>query len=825
MCGVPFHAYEGYLARLIRKGFHVAICEQTESPEEAKKRGYRALVAREVVRIVTPGTVTEEQLLDSRASNYLACITRVSNQMAIAWIDLATAAPLCEAIHESMLDATLTRLAPREILMADQLATDPALEDLLTSWRGMITPQPQSRFDSQNAKTRLLEIYGISDLSSFGDFPRACVTALGSLLDYITITQKCDTSHIRPPQQIKDTPYMLIDAATQRNLEILSTQNGTRQGSVLDIIDMTCTGAGARLLAARLSAPLIDLRRINQRLDAVSYILENAALRENLRKTLGSTPDLQRALARLSLKRGGPRDLGAVRDALYSCQRLRGLLLAQDPQTLPRALHSYLEDLGDYAYLQDLLARALRDELPLLARDGHFIAPGYAPRLDEQITLHEESCRLIEALNKKYIHKTGINTLKIKHNMVIGYFIEVSPANGDKLMAQPTLFIHRQSLAGVIRFTTLELNKLSHEISQAGDRALAIEQEIFEELSNQVLASLEGLRLAAQAMAALDVTASLAHLAKSRQYARPVLDGSRAFKITQGRHPVVEQALKRKAYATPFVSNDCDLSQDQRLWLLTGPNMAGKSTFLRQNALIAILAQMGSFVPAQSAHIGLVDRLFSRVGAADDLARGQSTFMVEMVETAAILHQASPQSLVILDEIGRGTATFDGLSIAWATVEHIHNQNKCRTLFATHYHELTQLSAKLSNMTCATMKIKEWDKEIVFLHEVVAGTANRSYGIHVAQMAGLPPSVITRAQAILKHLESEKTKDKPLEIGRDLPLFAPIQQASMPQQDDSPLQEALYALNPDDLTPKEALEALYKLKDLTEIHKKKKMIR
>lgn len=814
MCGVPFHAYEGYLAKLIRKGFHVAICEQTEDPAAAKKRGGKAIVTREVVRIVTPGTVTEDSLLDSRAANYLACVAQNGEGLAVAWLDLASSEPCTEKTTLETLGATLARIGPSEILIAQKTVEAPELFETLAPWRDELTVQANSRFDSDNARRRACQAYEVSELSAYGDFSRTEVTALGTLLDYVALTQKSDLSHLKPPRAVIHAPYVAMDPATRRNLELTRTLSGERRGSLLDTIDRTLTSAGARLLAARLAAPMTDVSLISARQDALAFLLQRADLRAAQRKELSHTPDLERSLARLALGRGGPRDLAAVRDALGKAENLRSGLLAHKPEEMPDDLRESTKALGEHSQLQDRLSRALATELPLLTRDGGFIARGYAAQLDDLIALRDDSRRLIAGLQQDYAQASGVSGLKIKHNNVIGYYIEVTPTHADKLLAQKETFIHRQTMASGVRFTTVELSELERKISEAADKALALELQLFADLVKNVMGHLPALRQTAQALAEIDVTAALAELAAEQNYARPVMDESLTFSIKRGRHPVVEQALRRATSPAPFVGNDCDLGSDQRLWLLTGPNMAGKSTFLRQNALIALMAQMGSFVPAEAAHIGVIDRLFSRVGAADDLARGQSTFMVEMVETAAILNQAGERALVILDEIGRGTATYDGLSIAWATIEHLHEVNRCRTLFATHYHELTELASKLPALFCATMRIREWEKEIIFLHEVAPGTADRSYGIHVAQMAGLPKTVIARAETVLHGLETGDTGIKPAHLVESLPLFSVAAAKTAEKKADSALESAIRDLNPDDLTPKEALDKLYELKKL-----------
>ncbi len=815
MCGVPAHAYESYVAKLIRAGHRVAICEQKETPEEAKKqaknRGGKTIVARDVIRIITPGTLTEDSLLDARAPNFLACLANAGADMAVAWCDIVSGHISVQSVTPSDLPGVLARLDASEILIADRLVQKPELFEILASWRDRLTPQPNSRFDSDNAKRRLLDLYHVGDLSAFGDFSRAELAALGSLLDYVELTQKTDLKHFSGPQK-SGALQVAIDAATRRNLELTRTLTGERQGSLLATIDRTETGAGARLLAARLANPLTDTGAITARLDAVGFFANDGLLRAKVREMLRRTPDLERSLARLALGRGGPRDLASVRDALKQAESIRSALLAFP--AMPSEARADVKSLGEHNSLIDKLERALADNLPVFARDGNFIARGFAAQLDELVSLRDDGRRLIASLQQKYMSKTGVNALKIKHNQIIGYHIEVTPSQADKLLANKDTFIHRQTLATAARFTTVELSELERKINESADKALAVELRLFADLVQDVVSHLQELRQTAQALASLDVASGLAELAVEQNYARPAVDDSLNFNIEGGRHPVVEQAL-RKNGGTAFIANDCDLAPARRLWLLTGPNMAGKSTFLRQNALIALLAQMGSFVPASRADIGVIDRLFSRVGAADDLAAGRSTFMVEMVETAAILTQATKRSLIILDEIGRGTATYDGLSIAWAVLEHLHEVNLCRALFATHYHELTALDKKLASLFCATMRIKEWENNIIFLHEVIEGVADRSYGIHVAQMAGLPASAIARAQHVLESLEQTKAKEgiTGTQIAGSLPAYdaeAKIPTKRKPLS--AKLEKLLSEIDPDALSPKQALEMIYKIK-------------
>jgi len=808
MCGVPVHSHEGYLERLIRKGFRVAVCEQVEDPAEARKRGGKALVRREVVRIVTAGTITEDSLLDARRHNYLAALARAGGEMALAWLDVSTGAFAVQPIVARALAAELARLQPGEILVPEGLAAEPAIAAALADQGAAVTLQPGARFSSAAGARRLMALYKVAALDAFGAFERADLAACGALVAYVELTQKGRLPRLEPPRKLARATVMAIDGATRRNLELTATLAGGRAGSLLGVIDRAITGPGARLLAARIAAPLTDIEAINARLDAVALFLDDGRLRAALREALGRCADMERALSRLTLGRGGPRDLAAIRDTLAETARLRAILGATRAP-LPDSVAALARALGEHGALVDRLARALRSDLPLLARDGGFIAPGFAPELDEHVTLRDEGRRLIAGLQRRYQDETGIASLKIKHNNVLGYFVEVTPVHADKL-GEP--FIHRQTLANAVRFTTVELGELESGIGRAAERALAVELALFGDLVAAVTRRGDPIAAAARALAGLDVAAALAEIAAERGYARPVVDDSLAFHVRGGRHPVVE-ALSSQGPAG-FVANDCDLGPEARLWLVTGPNMAGKSTFLRQNALIAVLAQAGSFVPAEAARIGVVDRLFSRVGAADDLARGRSTFMVEMVETAAILNQAGPRALVILDEIGRGTATFDGLSIAWATVEHLHEVNRCRALFATHYHELTALAARLDALSCHSMRVKEWKGDVVFLYEVAAGAADRSYGIHVARLAGLPDAVLARAEAVLATLERGEQGGDLARLAEDLPLFAATRPAAAPAPGPSPVEAALAEILPDELTPRAALDVLYRLKSL-----------
>jgi DNA mismatch repair protein MutS len=823
MCGVPVERSEDYLHRLIAQGHRVAVCEQTEDPAAARARGNKSVVRRDVVRLVTPGTLTEDNLLDARANNYLLAIARVrssagADRLGLAWIDISTSEFIVTECSPAELAATLSRINPNELIVSDALFGDSDLAPILRE-RPAVTPLTRDVFDSSTAERRLCDYFAVASMDGLATMSRLEATAAAAAVTYIDRTQVGKRPPLSPPSREAAGTTMAIDPATRANLELTRTLSGERPGSLLDAIDRTVTSAGSRLLAQRLAAPLTDSAEIARRLDAISAFVEEAALRNEIRETLRAAPDISRALARLSVGRGGPRDLAALRDGILAADRVLAQLARMDqpPQEIAAVLGALRRPSRE---IRREFERALSEQLPLIKRDGGFVCEGYEPALDEARNLRDASRLVVASMQARYADDTGVKGLKIRHNNVLGYFVEVTAQHGEKLMAAPlnSTFIHRQTLAGQIRFTTSELGEIEAKIANAGDRALGLELEIFERLCALAVASSDDLRAAANAFAILDVATSLAKLASDDNYVRPEVDGSLSFAIEGGRHPVVEQALRRDGQ--PFIANACDLSpgpeqKSGQIWLITGPNMAGKSTFLRQNALIALMAQSGCFVPASRARIGIVDRLFSRVGAADDLARGRSTFMVEMVETAAILNQASERSLVILDEIGRGTATFDGLSIAWAAIEHLHEVNRCRALFATHYHELTALSSKLSRMFNATVRVKEWQGEVVFLHEVLPGSADRSYGIQVARLAGLPPPVIARAKAVLAKLEAQDRGQTARALADDLPLFAvPSRAAAEPAvpREAEKLVEAVKALHPDEMSPREALEALYKLK-------------
>lgn len=822
MCGVPFHAYETYLSRLIKHGFKVAICEQMEDPKEAKKRGAKSVVKRDVIRLVTAGTLTEENLLDSRRNNFLLSLAKTGDMLGVSWLDLSTGDFFLEEIglknkpEAVVVSSLLSRLSPVEILVSDRYLQSPKLFEVFNEYRKKLSVLPEARFNFENARRNLLNLFKVETLDAYGNFSRAEITAAGVLMDYVETTQKGQMPRVEKPVKIYERQVMEIDGATRRSLELLESSSGDRGNSLLSVLDRTVTGAGARMLAGRIASPLVDTKEIGERLNVVEFFLNEEFIRDDVRALLKACPDIERAVSRLSLERGGPRDLAAIKTTLAAVPRLKNILSGASSQNmvseLPEAVARIAGRMGHHENLVDELERALADELPLLARDGGFIREGYYPPLDEIRRVKNNSQQIILQLQEKYAAATDIPNLKIKYNNLIGYFVEV-PAKFATRMLENKDFIHRQSVLNAVRFTTVELTEIENEIRGAGEKLLATELELFNKLVTEVRIAADDISRTAKALAELDVGAALADLAAEKNYCRPEIDDSFCFDVEDGRHPVVEASLARE-HGGAFVGNDCRLGGDySNIWLITGPNMAGKSTFLRQNAIIAVMAQIGSFVPAKRARIGVVNKLFSRVGASDDLARGRSTFMVEMVETASILNRADERSLVILDEIGRGTATFDGLSIAWAVVEHLHEVNRCRALFATHYHELTSLVGKLHKMSLHCMKIKELNDEVIFLHEVIDGAADRSYGIHVAKLAGLPPVVLKRAEQVLSSLENDKKNANIKELADDLPLFSSLKKE---EKKPSAVDAALAEICPDNLTPREALDELYRLKALSE---------
>lgn len=800
MCGVPVHAAEGYLARLIRAGLRVAIAEQVETPEEAKARGgSKALVRRDIIRFVTAGTLTEEALLEPRRANMLAAVCEVRGMIGIAACDISTGRMELEECAPDRMGAALARIGASELVAPEEWESSPT--DAIA--------RPRTTFASDEGDAALRRINQVATLDGFGSFTRAMLAAAGGLIAYLDHVGRGKLPFLLPPTARSGDARLAMDEATRASLEILSAQQGGRQGSLIAAIDRCVTGAGARQLADDLSAPLTDEAAITARLSLVQFFCEDPLLRADLREVLRAAPDIGRALGRIVAGRGSPRDLGQVRDGLGEARRIGEIL--QRCTARPAMLDELLPKLGGHGALTDLLGRALVPTPPTERSQGGFIAEGYDHALDELRAVSGNARRAIAALESRYRDETGVSALKIRHNGVLGYFIEVPARHGDRLMAPDSGFTHRQTMANAVRFNSLQLHEEASRIAEAGGHALAAEEAHFEELVAAVVTSREAIAATAAALARIDVAAGQAERAAEGGWCRPDIVPGLSLDIKGGRHPVVEDALAKAGER--FVANDCTLNPANRLWLIGGPNMGGKSTFLRQNALIVLLAQAGGYVPADSARIGLVDRLFSRVGASDNLARGRSTFMVEMVETAAILSQATERSFVILDEVGRGTSTYDGLALAWAVVEAVHGINRCRCLFATHYHELSRLAESCEALSLHHVRAREWKGDLVLLHEVSEGPADRSYGLAVARLAGVPASVIQRAKAVLDRLEQGRAQTGGLAAGLgDLPLFAAAAEHKEEVRD--LLRDRLDALDIDALSPREALDLLYELRQL-----------
>ncbi len=836
MCGVPVERAQEYLHRLIGQGHRVAVCEQVEDPAEAKKRGAKSVVRREVSRLVTPGTITEDPLLDPARANWLlaiACAPQSDGRQlyGLAALDISTGEFVVSEVEEGALETEIARIDPAEIVASDALMDDPRFERIVRESRRAVTPLGRQAGEGASAERRILDYFRLATLDGLGPLSRAEIAAAAAALFYVERTQLSARPSLNFPARLRRERHMSIDAATRTNLELTRTLSGARDGALLGVIDRTVTAAGGRLIAERLAAPLTDAAEIALRQASIGFFLDEPGLRHDLRRVLKAAPDLTRAMSRLALDRGGPRDLAALRDGLAAAHEVAQRLGAA--QAMPDELKQAAEAASGVDSAQRTrIAEALADALPLNRRDGGFVRSGYDAALDELRALRDETRKVVAELQARYCELAETRQLKLKHNNFLGFFVETPLAQGERLLRAPfdATFIHRQTMADAMRFSTKELAELEAKIASAADEALARELAIFADLAAALLAGEREIKRAAEGLAVVDAAAALADLAADCDWTRPEVDASLALAIEGGRHPVVEAALRREGQA--FVANDCVLSglagRGGRIAVVTGPNMAGKSTYLRQNALIAVLAQMGSYVPARRARIGVVDRLFSRVGAADDLARGRSTFMVEMVETAAILNSAGERSLVILDEIGRGTATFDGLSIAWAVMEHLHEQNRSRALFATHFHELTQLGKRLDRIDNLTVRVTEWKGDVVFLHEIIAGAADQSYGVQVAKLAGLPPKVVARAKRLLAEFEAADRSKRNDRLVADLPLFSGVGKDERDGHErgepdlgrepvsarDGALAAAIDALNPDELSPRAALEELYRLKRL-----------
>jgi DNA mismatch repair protein MutS len=806
MCGVPVHSAESYLARLIRGGCRVAIAEQIETPDEAKARAKRegtpsskALVGRAIVRLVTAGTLTEEALLEPRRANVLVALAELRGSIGIAACDVSTGTMALEECVPDMLGAALARLSPSEVVVPEDWTHGP----------DEVIDRPRATFASDTGTERLRALHGVATLDAFGAFSRAMLAAAGGLIAYLDHVGRGSLPLLLPPVLRTAEAGMAMDEATRASLEILESTTGARAGSLIGAVDRCVSGAGSRLLAEDLSAPLLDAAAIEARLALVQFWRDRPIERAQLRDTLRAIPDLGRALGRVVAGRGSPRDLGQLRDGLTEAMRLNHWLRGAPDR--PALLDAVLDRLTGHGALTDWLARALVPSPPTERSSGGYIADGYDAALDELRATSGDARRAIAAMEARYRDETGIATLKIRHNGVLGYFIEVSARHADRLMAPDSGFTHRQTTKDAVRFNSLKLHEEAGRIAEAGGHALAAEEAHFEELVAEVTAAREAIATTAAALARIDVAAANAERAAESDWCRPEVTEDAALAIAGGRHPVVEAALAKTGER--FVANDCNLAESNRLWLIGGPNMGGKSTFLRQNALIVLLAQAGCFVPATAARVGLVDRLFSRVGAADNLARGRSTFMVEMVETAAILAQATPRSFVILDEVGRGTSTYDGLALAWAVAEAVHSTIRCRCLFATHYHELARLASTCEALSLHHVRAREWQGDLVLLHELADGPADRSYGLAVARLAGVPAPVVARAKAVLAKLEATREQSGGIAAGLgDLPLFAALRPEPATSSPETQIADSLRAADIDALTPREALDLLYEWK-------------
>lgn len=810
LCGIPYHAVSSYLAKMIKAGFKVAICEQVEDPKEAK-----GVVRREVVRVVTPGLVTDEQLLDDKDNRYLAAVCHKGKEWGLSLLDLSTGEFLVsEREDKTALLDELGRLAPSEILLPEEPGEDSPLSgELLTLLpQSCLTRRPPSGFQPELARQNLLEHFRVVNLAGFGcEEMRAGIGAAGGLLLYLQETQKTALDHIERLTPIEFDNVLLMDDSSRRNLELTQTiTGGTREGSLLDTLDLCETPMGARLLKKNLLFPLQEVEPIRQRLDTVEQLYLAPRLREDLRRLLAKVYDLERLNGRVVLGTANARDLTALKSSLAQLPMIKKMLTGA--QGLLADLGATLDELDE---LHALLDAGIREDAPVTLREGNLIKRGYNEELDHLVSLQHDGKSLILGLEARERARTGINNLKVGFNKIFGYYIEISRG---QLANVPDDFIRKQTLVNAERFITQELKELEEKVAGAQDKRLELEYRLFSDIRATVAQASSGILHTAACLARVDFFCCLAEGAQKYRYTKPLVNAGEAIIIKEGRHPVIERALPPGR----FVPNDIHLDQEsEEVLIITGPNMAGKSTVLRQTALITLMAQMGGFVPAAAAEIGVVDRIFTRVGASDNLRRGQSTFMVEMNETANILNNATQRSLVILDEIGRGTSTFDGLSIAWAVAEDLVSKNGkgVKTIFATHYHELTELSATHQRVKNYNIAVREWNDTIIFLHKLLPGGTNRSYGIQVAALAGVPARVVARAKELLHNIEQGEFNRQ----GEPRIATSPRKkkshhtgQLSLFGGGESPAVQRLREINPDVLSPREALDMLYELKRLTD---------
>ena len=804
MCGVPFHSADNYLPKLIKKGFNVAVCEQTETIEEAKSNLKKGPLKREVVRIISPGTLTEDNLLDRNANNFLGAISDVNGSISISWVDVSTGCFKSRNLQKEnnqkqLLTNLLLRMNFSEILVSDAMELNIISEE----WHSIIKKQSSSLFHYSSCLQQICSYFSIMSLEGIGKFSDGEVIAAGVLLSYLKLTQCGKLPILSMIKNESENNFLEIDYFTQKSLEILSNLSGETKGSLITSLDETKTAGGARLLKQRITEPFYKVVEIEKRYNLINWFLNNDIDIFKLQNNLENIPDIERSLSRISLLRGSPKDLSILCNGLLNVKQIYEIIISfKDRLNQAPLLNNILNQISvDYSLFEDI-KNSLKKDLPLSTKEGGFIRDGYDDNLDKLRNLRNNELEEITKLQNKYSDLTNVNSLKIKYNRMLGYHIEVRAVH-DKALRDKDIFIHRQTTAQTSRFTTIELNEAENQLINSYDKSISIEMDFFKNFTNQIINEGKKILDIASAISELDIGIMVVKQSKDRDYVCPKILENKTLEIIEGRHPVVETQMKLSENS--FISNDCILNKDDFLWLITGPNMAGKSTYLRQNALIVIMAQAGLFVPAKEANIGVFDKIFSRVGASDDLAKGQSTFMIEMIETSLILNTASEKSLVILDEIGRGTATFDGLAIAWSVLDYLHNKIKPRTLFATHYHELTSLKEDLNHLSCHKMSIKEWNNSIIFMHKIIEGEADKSYGIHVAQLAGLPFEVIKKATQLLSKLENNKDNSYLKKSDNLDDNYSNINESqSFFKEFDN--------INVDNISPREALDILYKLK-------------
>lgn len=747
MCGVPWHAHESYLAKLVQNGHRVAICEQLETPSDAKKKNKKT-VDRSVVRLVTQGTLVESSILNDKANNFLLSISGLfQNKLGIAYADVSTGSFFVEEIEKEDLAACIAKISPSEIICQDSALFEPTILSCIQQHQSITRAIPSAKFLKEAAEKRLMKFFKIQFIDVFGNFSKCAIEASAAIVEYTTEVYISENINLSYPKFVQSLDYMQIDMFTRRSLELTQTQSGAKIGSFLNMVDQTKTSSGSRLLERWLMNPLLDVKKINQRLDLVEFFIKNKYIIQEIQTILNIFPDVERALSRIVMQKAGPRDLQSMKISFNQAKKLNFII-----EKFPEISHlsPFFQEIDGLIRVLDL---ALNDVVPVLTRDGGFIKKGFDQELDEYLDLVENGGSVIKALQNAYIEETKISSLKIKSNNVIGYFIDISPNHASKI---PYKFIHRQTIASSIRYTTTELTEIANRIYSADSNSKRKELLIFEELCEKINRHSDAIKNLAQKVAFIDVVSSFAKLAIDNKHSRPILTNEKILAIKNGRHQVVEQHLK--SMGKKFIENDCHIDDSRLVSILTGPNMGGKSTYIRQNAIIVLMAQIGIFVPAESAVVGVVDRIFSRVGAFDDISSGKSTFMIEMLETAAILRQASEKSFIILDEIGRGTSTYDGLSIAWAVVEDLCLNIKARTIFATHYHELIKMKETLPNIHFLTVLVQEWNEQILFMHKIADGFVDKSYGIHVAKLAGFPKKVLSRATEILFDISNEQSR-------------------------------------------------------------------